>query len=305
MRIVNNLDWTAPLSAIDFLRDIGKYYRVGTMLKKDAVAARLESDAGISYTEFSYQILQGMDFLELYRQLRLRAADRGQRPVGQPHERHRPHPPRRGGERARDRHAAHHQLRRHEVRQERGQRDLARPAMCSAVRASTSSGSTPTTPTSWHGSRSSPSSREPSIDRLADAGGERAVPARGPAGARAEVTDLVHGVAATDAVIAASRGALRPGRPRVARRRHPRVGASPSCRTRRRRRDERSRRPSSTPGSPRVSSEARRAIGQGGVYLNNVKVDDEAATLEAGRPRGRHGAVLRRGKKTLAGIFVE
>jgi tyrosyl-tRNA synthetase len=67
-RIVNNLDWTAPLSAIDFLREIGKYYRVGTMLKKDAVAARLNSDEGISYTEFSYQILQGMDFLELYRQ---------------------------------------------------------------------------------------------------------------------------------------------------------------------------------------------------------------------------------------------
>ncbi|MEJ1088270.1 tyrosine--tRNA ligase [Microbacterium sp. Mu-80] len=66
-RIVNNLDWTAPLSAIDFLREIGKHYRVGTMLKKDAVAARLNSDAGISYTEFSYQILQGMDFLELYR----------------------------------------------------------------------------------------------------------------------------------------------------------------------------------------------------------------------------------------------
>jgi len=67
-RMVNNLDWTAPLSAIDFLREIGKHYRVGTMLKKDAVAARLNSDAGISYTEFSYQILQGMDFLELYRQ---------------------------------------------------------------------------------------------------------------------------------------------------------------------------------------------------------------------------------------------
>ncbi len=67
-RIVNNLDWTAPLSAIDFLREIGKHYRVGTMLKKDAVAARLNSDAGISYTEFSYQILQGLDYLELYRQ---------------------------------------------------------------------------------------------------------------------------------------------------------------------------------------------------------------------------------------------
>lgn len=64
--LVNNLDWTKDLSAIDFLRDIGKHYRVGTMLKKDAVAARLNSDAGISYTEFSYQILQGMDFLRLY-----------------------------------------------------------------------------------------------------------------------------------------------------------------------------------------------------------------------------------------------
>ncbi len=67
-RIVNNLDWTEPLSAIDFLRDIGKHYRVGTMLKKDAVAARLSSDAGISYTEFSYQILQGLDYLQLYRE---------------------------------------------------------------------------------------------------------------------------------------------------------------------------------------------------------------------------------------------
>lgn len=65
-RLVNNLDWTKDLSAIDFLRDVGKYYRVGTMLKKDAVAARLNSDAGISYTEFSYQILQGMDFLKLH-----------------------------------------------------------------------------------------------------------------------------------------------------------------------------------------------------------------------------------------------
>ncbi|HEV2347680.1 MAG TPA: tyrosine--tRNA ligase [Actinocrinis sp.] len=66
-RIVNNLDWTAPLSAIDFLRDVGKHFRVGKMLSKDAVSARLNSEAGISYTEFSYQILQGLDFLELYR----------------------------------------------------------------------------------------------------------------------------------------------------------------------------------------------------------------------------------------------
>ena len=68
MRLVNNLDWTAPLTAIDFLREIGKYFRVGTMLKKDAVSARLNSDEGISYTEFSYQILQALDFRELYRE---------------------------------------------------------------------------------------------------------------------------------------------------------------------------------------------------------------------------------------------
>ena len=67
VRMVNNLDWTAPLSAIDFLRDIGKHFRVGAMLSKDAVSARLNSEHGISYTEFSYQILQGYDFLELYR----------------------------------------------------------------------------------------------------------------------------------------------------------------------------------------------------------------------------------------------
>ncbi len=66
-RLVNNLDWTAPLSAIDFLRDIGKHFRVGKMLSKDAVSARLNSEHGISYTEFSYQVLQGLDFLELFR----------------------------------------------------------------------------------------------------------------------------------------------------------------------------------------------------------------------------------------------
>ncbi|MEU6487073.1 tyrosine--tRNA ligase [Streptomyces sp. NPDC046887] len=65
--MVNNLDWTAGLSAIEFLRDIGKHFRVNKMLTKDSVARRLESQEGISYTEFSYQLLQGMDFLELYR----------------------------------------------------------------------------------------------------------------------------------------------------------------------------------------------------------------------------------------------
>ncbi|MCD9199266.1 tyrosine--tRNA ligase [Aeromicrobium wangtongii] len=63
--IVNNLDWTAGLSTIDFLRDIGKHFPVNRMLARDVVSSRLES--GISYTEFSYVLLQSMDFLELHR----------------------------------------------------------------------------------------------------------------------------------------------------------------------------------------------------------------------------------------------
>lgn len=66
-RIVNNLDWTGEMSAVDFLRDLGKHFRMGTMLSKDIVARRLASEEGISFTEFSYQILQANDYLELYR----------------------------------------------------------------------------------------------------------------------------------------------------------------------------------------------------------------------------------------------
>ncbi|RGD63320.1 tyrosine--tRNA ligase [Kitasatospora xanthocidica] len=66
-RMVNNLDWTSGMSAISLLRDVGKYFRVNNMIAKEAVARRLNSDTGISYTEFSYQILQGMDYLELNR----------------------------------------------------------------------------------------------------------------------------------------------------------------------------------------------------------------------------------------------
>ncbi|MGZ8481474.1 MAG: tyrosine--tRNA ligase [Candidatus Limnocylindria bacterium] len=64
--IVNNLDWTARMSAIEWLRDIGKHFSVSRMLAKEAVSARLEA-GGISYTEFSYQVMQAVDFLELYR----------------------------------------------------------------------------------------------------------------------------------------------------------------------------------------------------------------------------------------------
>ncbi|WP_286931523.1 MULTISPECIES: tyrosine--tRNA ligase [Aeromicrobium] len=63
--VVNNLDWTQPMSVVDFLRDIGKHFPVNRMLARDVVASRLE--AGISYAEFSYVLLQSMDYLELFR----------------------------------------------------------------------------------------------------------------------------------------------------------------------------------------------------------------------------------------------
>jgi tyrosyl-tRNA synthetase len=66
-RMVNNYDWTKDMSAIELLRDVGRHFRLGTMIAKDTVARRLNSDEGISYTEFSYQVLQGMDYLELFR----------------------------------------------------------------------------------------------------------------------------------------------------------------------------------------------------------------------------------------------
>lgn len=64
VRMVNNYDWTHKINVIDFLRDFGKNFSINTMLAKDVVSSRL--DSGISYTEFSYQILQSLDFLHLY-----------------------------------------------------------------------------------------------------------------------------------------------------------------------------------------------------------------------------------------------
>ena len=65
-KLVNNLDWTKAISALELLRDIGKHFSVNQMLAKDSVATRLSS-TGISYTEFSYQVLQAYDYLELFR----------------------------------------------------------------------------------------------------------------------------------------------------------------------------------------------------------------------------------------------
>jgi tyrosyl-tRNA synthetase len=66
-KVLNNQDWLGKLSLIDFLRDIGKYFRIGSMLAKESVRARVQSEEGMSFTEFSYQTLQGYDFYHLHK----------------------------------------------------------------------------------------------------------------------------------------------------------------------------------------------------------------------------------------------
>ena len=132
--MVNNLDWTAPLSAIDFLRDIGKHFRVNRMIDQGAVSARLNCGAGISYTEFSYQLLQGLDFLELFRRhgctLQTGGSDQWGNLTAGVDLIHRVEG---ASVHALD-DAAAHQGRRHEVRQDRGRQRLARPGDDLAVR---------------------------------------------------------------------------------------------------------------------------------------------------------------------------
>ncbi|KAI3930455.1 hypothetical protein MKW92_000728 [Papaver armeniacum] len=67
LMILNNFDWWKEVKLLDFLRDVGRYARVGTMMAKDSVKTRLESEQGLSYTEFTYQLLQGYDFLHLFK----------------------------------------------------------------------------------------------------------------------------------------------------------------------------------------------------------------------------------------------
>ena len=300
--LVNNLDWTAPLSAIDFLRDIGKYYRVGTMLKKDAVSARLNSDAGISYTEFSYQVLQGMDFLELYRSygcvLQTGGSDQwGNLTSGT---------------------------------------DLIHRAEGTSVHAIGTPLITNTDGTKFGKSEGNAVWLDPAltspyamyqfwlntddadvidrlkvftflsraqIEALAEAVATEPFKREAQRTLAFEVTSLVHGVAATDAAIQATQALfgqgeladLDPATLEAALRALPNTTTFPQAQVMQLLVDT---------GLTKSLGEARRAIGQGGVYLNNVKVTDEAATVEGSVLAGGV-AVLRRGKKTLAGVFVE
>lgn len=300
-RLVNNLDWTAPLSAIDFLRDVGKYFRVGTMLKKDAVSARLNSDAGISYTEFSYQVLQGLDFLELYRSygcvLQTGGSDQWGNLISGT--------------------------------------DLIRKAEGVSAHAIGTPLITNSDGTKFGKSEGNAVWLDPAltspyafyqfwvntddadviqrlkiftflsrveIDRLTDAVANEPFKREAQRALALEVTSLVHGDAATTAAIAAAQALFGQGELsgldedtlRAALSELPHVAAPPEATVIQLLVDT---------ALCSSLSEARRSMEQGGVYLNNEKVADAALTLESAvLPGGM--AVLRRGKRTLAGVFV-
>jgi len=301
-RLVNNLDWTAPLSAIAFLRDIGKHFRVGTMLKKEAVSARLNSDAGISYTEFSYQILQGMDFLELYRSygcvLQTGGSDQwGNLTSGTD---------------------LIHRVEGVSVHA------IGTPLIANSD--GTKFGKSEGNAIWLDASMTSPYAftqfwlntddadvvdrlkvftflTRAQIDELAVATLARPQKREAQRVLAREVSALVHGEAATEAAFAAAEAlfgqgdleALDDATLESALRELPNTTS-----------------PASTPiaqllvdtGLTASLGESRRAIAQGGVSVNNAKVEDETQTLDGAVLSGRM-AVLRRGKKTLAGVFVE
>lgn len=299
--LVNNLDWTKDLSAIDFLRDIGKHYRVGTMLKKDAVAARLNSDAGISYTEFSYQILQGMDFLRLYENygcvLQTGGSDQwGNLTSGT---------------------------------------DLVHKALGVSVHALGTPLITNSDGTKFGKSEGNAVWLDPDltspyalyqfwlntddrdvIDRLKvftflgrgeieelDVAVKETPHLRAAQKRLAEeVTSLVHGPDQTEAVKAASEAlfgkgeldGLDPATLESALRELPHATISPATTV---------AEALVATGLCQSLSEARRAIGQGGVSLNNQPVDDDTAVVGDPRPPLPAGLLVKRGKKTLAGLF--
>jgi tyrosyl-tRNA synthetase len=299
-RMVNNLDWTAPLSAIDFLRDVGKYFRVGTMIKKEVVASRLNSDEGISYTEFSYQVLQGMDFLHLHREygcvLQTGGSDQwGNLTSGV---------------------------------------DLIHKAAGVGVHAIGTPLITNSDGTKFGKSEGNAVWLDPEftspyafsqfwlntddadviprlkvftflpraeIERLAECVATEPFKREAQRTLAREVTTLVHGAAATEAAFAAAEalfgngdlGALDEATLRSAISELPSAPATPGATIAQLLMDA---------GLTSSVSESRRAIEQGGVYLNNVRVEANDATADGAFLTGGL-AVLRRGKKTLAGLY--
>jgi tyrosyl-tRNA synthetase len=300
-RLVNNLDWISGLSAIDFLRDVGKHYRLGTMLAKDTVARRLRSEEGISFTEFSYQILQGIDFLELHRRHGVTLQTGGNDQWGNL----------------------------------LSGVELIRKAEGAAVHVLTTPLITKADGTKFGKTEGgavwlAPDMMSPyafyqywlnAADedvvgwlkiftfRTREEIAELEVAVRERPGAReaqralaGDVTTLVHGADATASVVAASQALF--GRGELGELDEATLGAAVAELPR----------TSARPGDPVVDllvgsglvaskGAARRAVAEGGAYVNNVKVTDEDAVLAAGDLLHGRFALLRRGKKTL-GVAV-
>lgn len=296
--MVNNLDWTAPLSAIDLLRDIGQHYRLGAMLAKDTVARRLNSEQGISFTEFSYQVLQGMDYLELHRRHGVSLQTGGSDQWGNLLS---------GVEliRKADGVPVH---------------ALTTPLITKAD--GTKFGKTESGTVWLDAGLTSPyaffqfwlntddadvvrylkvfsfRSRE-ELEALEQAVAERPAAREAQRALAYEVTSLVHGSEAADKVVAASQALF--GRGDLAALDEATLAAAvaelPSATVRA---GDLVADVLAASGIVASKAAARRAIAEGGASVNNVKVTDEAATLtDADLLHGRW-AVLRRGKRTLA-----
>ncbi|WP_067488724.1 tyrosine--tRNA ligase [Actinomadura hibisca] len=302
--MVSNLDWTGPMSAIEFLRDIGKHFPVNKMLARDTVKSRLDT-TGMSYTEFSYVLLQSMDFLELYRRHGCRLQTGGSDQWG-------------------NLTAGVDLIRRVEGGSAHA---LTTPLLTKAD--GTKFGKTAGGETYWLDPElTSPyaffqfwinaddrdvekllkvfsfRSRE-EIEDLLKQGAERPA-ARIPQRALAEeVTTLVHGADETAAVIAASRALFGQGDLRELDERTLRAALAEVPRA--------ELPPGELPtvadllaasGLCKSKSEARRTIAQGGAYLNNTKVESEEAAPEAADLLHGRFLVLRRGKRNIGGVEV-
>ena len=300
-RVVNNLDWISEMSAIDFLRDVGKHYRLGTMLAKDTVARRLSSDEGISFTEFSYQILQGIDFHELYLRHGVTLQTGGNDQWGNLLS---------GVDLIRRTEGASVHV-------------MTTPLITKAD--GTKFGKTEGGAVWLDADMMSPyafyqfwlNAADDDVVRFLkiftfrsrEEIAELEAAVRKRPGAReaqrtlaADVTTLVHGAAATDAVIAASQALF--GRGELDALDARTVAAAGAALPR-----------AARPGGGRVVARlvaaglvaskgaARRAVAEGGAYVNNVKVTGEDATLGADDLLHGRFALLRRGKKTL-GVAV-
>ncbi|MBC7291637.1 MAG: tyrosine--tRNA ligase [Actinotalea sp.] len=297
--MVNNLDWTGDLSAIDFLREVGKHYRLGTMLAKDTVARRLASEEGISFTEFSYQILQGMDFLELYRRYGCTLQTGGNDQWGNLLS---------GVELTRKaEHVGVHALTTPLITKADGTKfgkseggaiwlapDMMSPYAFYQF---------------WLNTDDADVVRYLKIftflspERIAEL--EQEVAARPAARAAqralaAEVTTLVHGQEATDKVVAASQALF--GRGDLGELDAATLGAAVSELPRATVADEGTEVVDLLVAAGLVAGRGagRRAIAEGGVSVNNVRVTDENAVVDTDVLLHGRWAVLRRGKKTLA-----